>query len=146
MKTLMIAALIMLSQLAVAQTGVNTTVENGTHLWMIFEKNPLVERLVLNYGDSEDSISQRLVISDLQALEVDSIEGQTINPETETAYVLPLLAENTGFTMGQVVCMNVQGGYLYEGQLGETSVPSETKCARLLKAPKGPKRIGIERR
>ena len=143
MKKLIMIAAMLLSAAAMAQTsGISTNAQMGTYLWVIIEKDPFVERLLVNYGETAD-LGQVMEVSNLPELEVQAIEGQTVDTATETAYVIPLLATNTPFSLGQTVFISVQGAYLMNGQLAETSTASEVIEAFLLGRPKAPKRIGI---
>lgn len=165
MKTIMIAVAVLLSQVAAAQTtlGITSDDQLGTSLWTVIEKDQYVERLVVTYGDSLDSMTQTWEVDGLGELRLQDVTAlyPDFNPETQDAYKIPLLGDQTPFQLGQRVYLQVQGAYVITEVDADTgavikdengdpvkvtkrvSEKSKAIKAFLLKRPKAPVEIGI---
>lgn len=156
MKTLIVMA-VLLSQAALAQTGVSTTVEKGTHLWWTVDKTQSVAEMVVNYGDQESTLDQTIVLDNPEAYLAEAYSSETLQ-----GYELSLISEVTPFNLGDLkyfqVRLRLWEQKLENGQLavdtnGEPimemsglTAPTRTVGALILKKPKGPKNIGIIRK
>lgn len=147
MKTIMIAAIVMLSQIAKAQVTAVTTPELGTHLEILSDKNDFATIIHINHGPSLDQLTEKLVLDNGQDYRVQSLQSMEVL-EGQMAHKIPLLAEGMPFKMGETVCMSL-AFQLYnpaKQEALETSAVSVDKpCVTLIGLPRPPKKIEVIR-